>query len=44
MCNELGMFSWLIAFRHRKPNVDNDGKPESPRKAIATDGTFGTMF
>ncbi|ETN40078.1 uncharacterized protein HMPREF1541_04353 [Cyphellophora europaea CBS 101466] len=33
-----------FTFRHRKPNVDNDGKPESPRKAIATDGTFGTMF
>ena len=34
----------LTRDRHRKPNVDNDGKPESPRKAIATDGDFGTMF
>ena len=30
--------------RHRKPNVDGEGKQESPRKAIATDGTFGTIF
>ena len=30
--------------RHRKPNVDGEGKAESPRKPIATDGTFGTIF
>jgi hypothetical protein len=30
--------------RHRKPAVDADGKQASPRKAIATDGTFGTIF
>lgn len=30
--------------RHRKPNVEADGKPASPRKPIATDGTFGTIF
>ncbi|KAJ5706789.1 Serine/threonine-protein kinase sid2 [Penicillium malachiteum] len=32
-----------FTFRHRKPAVDNSGR-SSPRKAIATDGTFGTMF
>lgn len=30
--------------RHRKPAVDDNGKSASPRKAIATDGSFGTMF
>jgi hypothetical protein len=34
----------LMIFRHRKPAVDADGKPSSPRKAIATDGSFGTIF
>ncbi|RMZ81351.1 hypothetical protein DV738_g2241, partial [Chaetothyriales sp. CBS 135597] len=33
-----------FTFRHRKPNIDGEGKPESPRKAIPTDGTFGTIF
>lgn len=32
-----------FTFRHRKPTADDGLKP-SPRKAIATDGTFGTMF
>ncbi|TGO51932.1 hypothetical protein BCON_0151g00060 [Botryotinia convoluta] len=32
-----------FTFRHRKPNTDDDGK-SSPRKAIPTDGTFGTML
>ncbi|KAG4033673.1 hypothetical protein MFRU_004g01770 [Monilinia fructicola] len=32
-----------FTFRHRKPNTDDDGKA-SPRKAIPTDGTFGTML
>jgi cell cycle protein kinase DBF2 len=32
-----------FTFRHRKPTADDDGK-SSPRKAIATDGSFGTMF
>ncbi|GAD98842.1 serine/threonine protein kinase, putative [Paecilomyces variotii No. 5] len=32
-----------FTFRHRKPAVDNDGR-SSPRKPIATDGTFGTMI
>ncbi|KAB8295048.1 hypothetical protein EYC80_006989 [Monilinia laxa] len=32
-----------FTFRHRKPNTDDDGKV-SPRKAIPTDGTFGTML
>jgi cell cycle protein kinase DBF2 len=32
-----------FTFRHRKPAGD-DGKPGSPRKAIATDGSFGTML
>ena len=31
--------------RHRKANVDGEGnRAESPRKAIPTDGTFGTML
>lgn len=29
--------------RHRKPAVDSAGR-SSPRKPIATDGSFGTMF
>ncbi|KAF7504925.1 hypothetical protein GJ744_001572 [Endocarpon pusillum] len=33
-----------FTFRHRKPAVDADGKQASPRKALATDGTFGTIF
>jgi cell cycle protein kinase DBF2 len=32
-----------FTFRHRKPTTDGDGK-SSPRKAIATDGTFGTIL
>ncbi|KAF7715356.1 Protein kinase-like protein [Penicillium ucsense] len=32
-----------FTFRHRKPAVDGAGR-SSPRKPIATDGTFGTIF
>lgn len=32
-----------FTFRHRKPATGDDGR-SSPRKAIATDGTFGTMI
>jgi cell cycle protein kinase DBF2 len=32
-----------FTFRHRKPAAD-EGDKSSLRKAIATDGTFGTMF
>ncbi|RDW79922.1 serine protein kinase-like protein [Coleophoma cylindrospora] len=32
-----------FTFRHRKPTPE-DGGNSSPRKAIATDGTFGTML
>ncbi|KAL2069095.1 hypothetical protein VTL71DRAFT_15433 [Oculimacula yallundae] len=32
-----------FTFRHRKPANEEGGK-SSPRKAIATDGTFGTML
>jgi cell cycle protein kinase DBF2 len=32
-----------FTFRHRKPTTDENGK-SSPRKAIPTDGTFGTML
>ncbi|KAH8597803.1 serine/threonine protein kinase-like protein [Bisporella sp. PMI_857] len=32
-----------FTFRHRKPTTDDNGR-SSPRKAIATDGTFGTML
>jgi cell cycle protein kinase DBF2 len=32
-----------FTFRHRKPTTE-DGKQSSPRKGIATDGTFGTML
>ena len=32
-----------FTFRHRKPTTDADGK-SSPRKAIPTDGTFGTIL
>ena len=32
-----------FTFRHRKPTADDGGKG-SPRKAIPTDGTFGTML
>ncbi|KAJ5166229.1 Serine/threonine-protein kinase sid2 [Penicillium canariense] len=32
-----------FTFRHRKPAVDSGGR-SSPRKPIATDGSFGTMF
>ena len=35
----------LTSGRHRKPATDADGKTQgSPRKAIATDGSFGTIF
>ena len=32
--------------RHRKPAVDADGNKvqQSPRKAIPTDGSYGTIF
>ncbi|TVY58963.1 Serine/threonine-protein kinase sid2 [Lachnellula suecica] len=33
-----------FTFRHRKPTTDDSGKSRSPRKGIATDGTFGTML
>ncbi|KAK4868938.1 hypothetical protein LT330_006547 [Penicillium expansum] len=33
-----------FTFRHRKPATDSNGRTSSPRKPIATDGTFGTMF
>jgi cell cycle protein kinase DBF2 len=32
-----------FTFRHRKPTTDEGGKM-SPRKGIATDGTFGTIL
>lgn len=32
-----------FTFRHRKPASNDDGKG-SPRKLIATDGTFGTFL
>ncbi|PYI21701.1 kinase-like protein [Aspergillus violaceofuscus CBS 115571] len=32
-----------FTFRHRKPAMDGMGR-SSPRKPIATDGSFGTMF
>ncbi|KAF4617032.1 hypothetical protein G7Y89_g15118 [Cudoniella acicularis] len=32
-----------FTFRHRKPTTDDGGK-SSPRKGIATDGTFGTIL
>jgi hypothetical protein len=31
--------------RHRKPTVDEDGRPSSPRKPISNvDESFGTIF
>ena len=33
-----------FTFRHRKPTTEDGGKQGSPRKGIATDGTFGTML
>jgi cell cycle protein kinase DBF2 len=33
-----------FTFRHRKPTTEDGGKQSSPRKGIATDGTFGTML
>ncbi|TVY22176.1 Serine/threonine-protein kinase [Lachnellula hyalina] len=33
-----------FTFRHRKPTTDDGGRSSSPRKAIPTDGTFGTML
>ncbi|KAL8843685.1 MAG: hypothetical protein Q9176_001893 [Flavoplaca citrina] len=33
-----------FTFRHRKPTLDVNGQQVSPRKPIATDGTFGTIF
>lgn len=33
-----------FTFRHRKPTTDENGKQSSPRKGIATDGTFGTIL
>lgn len=33
-----------FTFRHRKPATAEDGGKGSPRKGIATDGTFGTML
>lgn len=31
-------------YRHRKPTVDANGQKGSPRKALPTDGSFGTIF
>ncbi|KAG9234492.1 kinase-like domain-containing protein [Amylocarpus encephaloides] len=33
-----------FTFRHRKQTTDENGNQSSPRKAITTDGTFGTML
>ncbi|KAI4281313.1 MAG: hypothetical protein L6R38_003781 [Xanthoria sp. 2 TBL-2021] len=33
-----------FTFRHRKPAVDVNGQKGSPRKPIATDGSFDTIF
>ncbi|KAL8859844.1 MAG: hypothetical protein Q9178_003677 [Gyalolechia marmorata] len=33
-----------FTFRHRKPVVEINGQKTSPRKPIATDGSFGTIF
>ncbi|KAI4257410.1 MAG: hypothetical protein L6R42_005675 [Xanthoria sp. 1 TBL-2021] len=33
-----------FTFRHRKPAVDVNGQKGSPKKPIATDGSFGTIF
>ncbi|MCJ1404429.1 hypothetical protein MMC11_007654 [Xylographa trunciseda] len=33
-----------FTFRHRKPVVDADGKPGSPRKPLPSEGSFGTIF
>ncbi|EPE26616.1 Protein kinase-like (PK-like) [Glarea lozoyensis ATCC 20868] len=33
-----------FTFRHRKPTTEDGVKQSSPRKGIATDGTFGTML
>ncbi|CAL8574886.1 serine/threonine-protein kinase dbf2 [Xanthoria parietina] len=33
-----------FTFRHRKPAVDVNGQQGSPKKPMATDGTFGTIF
>jgi cell cycle protein kinase DBF2 len=33
-----------FTFKHRKPTTDSDGNKGSPRKAIQTDGSFGTIF
>ncbi|KAL8679682.1 MAG: hypothetical protein Q9186_004044 [Xanthomendoza sp. 1 TL-2023] len=33
-----------FTFRHRKPVVEANGQKGSPRKPIATDGSFGTIF
>ena len=30
--------------RHRKPAIDANGNKSSPRKALPTDGSFGTIF
>jgi hypothetical protein len=33
-----------FTFKHRKPATAEDGSKASPRKAIPTDGSFGTML
>ncbi|KAI1910090.1 serine/threonine-protein kinase dbf2 [Ophidiomyces ophidiicola] len=33
-----------FTFRHRKPATGTEGRANSPRKAIPTDGSFGTIF
>ncbi|KAL8908093.1 MAG: hypothetical protein Q9171_005587 [Xanthocarpia ochracea] len=33
-----------FTFRHRKPAVEINGQKTSPRKPMATDGSFGTIF
>ncbi|KAL8773470.1 MAG: hypothetical protein Q9209_001574 [Squamulea sp. 1 TL-2023] len=33
-----------FTFRHRKPTVEINGQKGSPRKPVATDGSFGTIF
>lgn len=40
----LGWDGTNLLDRHRKPAVDVNGQQGSPKKPIATDGTFGTIF
>lgn len=43
--NRILSYTDNTTIRHRKPQVDEDGRPASPRKPLSNvDESFGTIF